>query len=49
MGECNPFKVLKEKATYEVNMEWPKATFHALEHEEALEELGLEEDLAGKP
>lgn len=42
MDECNPFKVLKEKATYEeLNMEWPKATFHALEYEEALEELGL--------
>lgn len=51
VGECNPFKVLKEKATYnnDLNKEWPKETFHEQEYDEALKAWGLEEDPAGRP
>lgn len=50
VGECNPFKVLKEKATHtDITTEWAKGTFHAAEYADALEAWGLEEDEAGKP
>ena len=51
VGECNPFKVLKKKATYndDLNKEWPKETFHELEYDEELKAWGLEEDPAERP
>lgn len=43
IGECNPFKVLREKATYDEMMKWDTRAFHPLEYNESLEELGLKD------